>query len=353
MLFLWPGSLLLLGLIPLLVAVYFWILKRKRKIVIRYSNLTLVRKTLGKTNWLRQHLPFAIFNFALISLALATARPVAAVSIPTGQSTVILTIDVSLSMCQSDIKPNRLEAAKQAALDFIDHQEPSTQIGIVAFAGFAELVQEPTNDQDALRSALLGLRGARRTAIGSAILRALDAIAEEYEDAAPVDDEPQLIPGMENQADGNFAPYVIVLLTDGVSNSGPEPLFAAEEAAVRGVRVYTIGFGTAGNPGPIPPCSSEVDQPDAPFGLGGFGFGGGGGFRRGIDEVTLQQVSSMTKAQYYPAESAEQLQEVFENLPTHPVFRHEYIEISSLFTGLAAVFVILALVLSWLWKPFF
>jgi Ca-activated chloride channel family protein len=351
--FLWSGFLLLLGLIPLLIAVYLWILRRKRRTVLRYSNLNLVRKSLGKTNWLRQHLPFAIFNIALISLVLAMARPVAAVSIPTGQSTVILTIDVSLSMCQSDIKPNRLEAAKQAALDFIDNQESSTQIGIVAFAGFAELVQEPTNDQDALRAALLGLRGARRTAIGSAILKALDTIAEQYEDVAPVDEEPQLVPGLEDQVSGNFAPYVIVLLTDGVSNTGPEPLFAAEEAAARGVRVYTIGFGTAGNHGPIPPCSIDVDQPDAPFGPGGFGFGGGGGFRRGIDEATLQQVSSLTGAQYFPAESAEQLQEVFENLPTHPVFRHEFTEISALFTGLGAVFVILALVLSWLWKPLF
>jgi Ca-activated chloride channel family protein len=353
LLFLWSGFLLLLGLIPLLIAVYLWILRRKRRTVLRYSNLNLVRKSIGKTNWVRQHLPFVIFNFALISLVLAMARPVAAVSIPTGQSTVILTIDVSLSMCQSDIKPNRLEAAKQAALDFIDNQESSTQIGIVAFAGFAELVQEPTNDQDALRSALLGLRGARRTAIGSAILKALDTIAEVYEDVAPADEEPQLLPGLEDQVAGNFAPYVIVLLTDGVSNSGPEPLFAAEEAAARGVRVYTIGFGTAGNHGPIPPCSSEVDQPDAPFGPSGFGSGGGGGFRRGIDEITLQQVSSLTGAQYYPAESAEQLQEVFENLPTHPVFRHEFTEISSLFAGLGAVFVILALVLSWIWKPLF
>ncbi len=347
----WPGFLILLVLIPLLIAAYIWILARKRKFAIRYSSLELVRQALGKHSRLRRHVPFALFILGIASLVLAMSRPQAILSLPAGQSTIILAVDVSRSMCQSDIKPNRLEAAKRAALKFIESQKRSTQIGIVAFGGFAELVQEPTTDQEALSAAIRRLRATRRTAIGSAILESLDAIADEYEDAAPANRQPLPITGMESPLEDEYAPYVIVLLTDGVSNTGPDPLEAAQEASQRGVRIYTIGFGTAGANGPIPPCGGDGGQPGDPFGFGGQGFGGGGGFRRGIDEVTLQQVSNLTGAQYYPAESAEQLQEVFDKLPTHPIIHREFMEISSLFSSLGALFALLALVLSWLWNP--
>ncbi len=347
---LWPGSLLLMGALPLLIAGYIWVLRRRQKYAVRYSSLLLIRQAQGNRFRLKRHLPFAIFILALASLVLAFSRPQAVISLPSGQSTVILAIDVSRSMCQTDIQPNRLEAAKQAALSFIERQEAGTHIGIVAFAGFAELVQEPTDDQDALRSAIFNLRAARRTAIGSAILESLDAIAEEYEDVAPSDASSLPVTGLGTPLEGEYAPYVIVLLTDGVSNSGPEPLQAAQEAAARGVRVYTIGFGTTGAFGPIPDCGGEGTQPGDPFSFGGGGFGGGG-FRRGIDELTLQQVSGLTDAQYYSAESSEQLQEVFENLPMHPVFKNEYMEISSLFAAIAAAMVLIALALAMIWNP--
>ena len=175
---LWPGFLLLLALIPLLIAVYIWMLRRRRRFAVRYSSLALVRDALPHQSRLRRHLPFALFLAALASLIIALVRPVTIASIPTDQTTIILTIDVSGSMCQTDVDPTRLQAAEAAALSFIQRQKASTQIGLVAFSGFAELIQPPTTDPEALQAAIESLTVGRRTAIGSGILKSLDAIAE-------------------------------------------------------------------------------------------------------------------------------------------------------------------------------
>src|SRR5438105_966069 len=240
---LWPGSLLLLGLVPLLVAVYIW-MRRRRRVALRYSSLALVRAALPRYASLRRHVPFALFLLALSSLIIALGRPVRIVRVPTGQATIILAMDVSGSMRQTDIDPSRLEAAQAAALSFIQGQKASTQIGIVAFAAYAELIQPPTSDQEALQTAVESLTTARGTAIGSGILKSLDAIAEIDHNVAPsvTDTSPGNEPAPVPK--GAFAPDIIVLLTDGVNNAGPLPLDAARQAVDRGVRVYTIGFGT-------------------------------------------------------------------------------------------------------------
>jgi len=144
--FQWPGFLLLLGLIPLIVVVYIWILRRRRRFTVRYSSLALVREAIPRTSQLRRHLPFALFLLGLTGLVIALSRPTARVVVPSGQATIVLALDVSRSMCSTDIPPNRLKAAKAAVLSFIDRQDPNAQIGIVAFAGFAGIVQPPTSD---------------------------------------------------------------------------------------------------------------------------------------------------------------------------------------------------------------
>jgi Ca-activated chloride channel family protein len=354
---LWPGFLLLLAIVPLLIAAYIWMLRRRRRYTVRYSSLALVRAALPRYSRWRRHLPFALFLLALTSLVVALGRPVAIVSVPTGQTTVILAIDVSRSMCATDIEPNRLEAAKAAALSFIQRQKSSTQISIVAFAGFAEVTQPPTNDQEALQSAVESLTTGRRTAIGSAILKSLDAIAEVDKNVAPsvTDTAPGIAP--TPVPSGAYAPDIIVLLTDGVSNAGPMPLEAAQQALDRGVRVYTIGFGTA-NGSEIPFCAPQVQgggtlDRGGGFGGGGFGGGGfgGGGFRRGIDEDTLKQVADLTGGSYYSAESASELQDVFQNLPTYLITKHETMEISVAFTAIGALLAAIAVTLSLRWHP--
>ena len=175
---LWPGFLILLGLIPLITAVYILLLRRRRRFAIRYSSLSLIREALPQQSRLRRHLPFVLFLLALVALIAALARPMLVTSVPSNQTTIILAIDVSLSMRQNDITPSRLEAAQAAALSFIQRQKSTTQIGIVAFSGFAELIQPPTTDQEALQAAIDSLTFGRRTAIGSGILKSIDAIAE-------------------------------------------------------------------------------------------------------------------------------------------------------------------------------
>ena len=352
---LWPGSLLLIGLIPLLIAAYILMLRRRRRSAVRYSSLSLIREALPQRSRWRRHVPFALFLAALLSLVLALSRPVSIVAVPTGQVTVMLAMDVSRSMCATDIEPNRLLAAEAAALSFIQRQGANTQIGLVAFAGFAELIQPPTSDQEVLQDAVESLLTGRRTAIGSGILEALDAIAEIDPNIAPsetgkaTDVKPTPVPK------GAYAPHIIVLLTDGVSNAGPQPIDAAQQAVDRGIRVYTIGFGTADNQS-LPSCYPGREPFDGGQQFGGSGqFGGGqfggGGFRRGIDEATLKQVADLTGGKYYSAESAGELQEVFQSLPMHLITRHETTEISVMFAALGALLAALAIMLSLLWQP--
>jgi Ca-activated chloride channel family protein len=339
---LWPGFLALFGLVPLLVGAYLLALRRRRRYAVRYSSLSLVRVALPRASWLRRHLPFALFALAVASLVFALVRPVARLVVPAGQTVVILAIDVSRSMCSTDIAPNRLEAAKVAAQSFIDRQNPNTQVGVVAFAGFAQLVQPPTTDRDALRSAIAALVTARRTAIGSGLLAALDAIAEVDDGLMPGIDTSEPVPPPAEE----HVPHIVVLLTDGVSNTGPFPLVAAQHAAARGVRVYTIGFGTESETGSIPFCG------DPGFGGSGFGGGGfGGGFRRGIDEVTLRQVADLTGGNYYAASSAGELESVFRELPVTLITRVETLEITFIFATLGALLAALALGLALRWNP--
>jgi Ca-activated chloride channel family protein len=341
-------------LIPLLIAVYVLMLRRRRRSAVRYSSLSLVREALPQSSRWRRHVPFALFLAALLSLVIALSRPVTIVALPTGQVTVMLAIDVSRSMCATDIKPNRLLAAEAAALSFIQRQGANTQIGLVAFAGFAELIQPPTSDQELLQDAVESLLTGRRTAIGSGILEALDAIAEIDPNVAPsetgatTDIKPTPVP------QGAYAPHIIVVLTDGVSNAGPLPVEAAQQAADRGIRVYTIGFGTADNQS-LPYCNPGREPFDGsrPYSGGQYGGGqfGGGGFRRGIDEETLKQVADITGGEYYSAESSGELHDVFQSLPMHLVMRHETSEISVMFAALGALLAALAIMLSLLWQP--
>lgn len=348
-----PGALLALALLPILAVIRFWLLRRRRP-AIRYSSLSLVMDAAPRSSRVRRHLPFAVFLLALGSLVLAMARPVQIVPVPAGRTTVILAMDVSRSMCATDIPPNRLLAAENAAADFIDRQSGTTQIGIVAFAGFAEIVQPPTTDQEVLLDVVESLTTGRRTAVGSAILKSLDAIAEIDASVAPVpadgaasSEEPAPVPR------GAYAPAIIVLLTDGASNAGPPPVEAAEAAAARGVRVYTIGFGTADPNAERPPCGLQFvgNEPNQPGFIGGGGGGGGGGFRRAIDEETLMAVAEATGGTYYPAESAAELHTVFANLPTDLITRHEVMEISVLFVAAGALLVGLAILLAQAWRP--
>ena len=290
---LWSGFLILFLLVPLAVIAYIILLRQRRRFAVRYSSLSLVRDAMSpRQSWLRRHLPFVLFLLAISGLVMALTRPVATVTIPSNKSTIILALDVSRSMCSTDISPNRLEAAKDAAQSFINNHKSGRQIGIVAFAGFAELIQPPTTDVSILTSAVENLTTARRTAIGSAILRSIDAIAEVDDRIAPSDNVTSASPGTGQltPSDVELSPHIIVLLTDGASNAGPYPLTAAQQAVARGIRIYTIGYGTPNNTSPMN-CSDFFPGGEQ-FGPQNFGFEAQTGsldFRRQIDDETLSR----------------------------------------------------------------
>jgi Ca-activated chloride channel homolog len=347
---LWPGFLMLLGLIPLLIFLYIWQLRRRRRFAVRFSSLSLVRSVLPRQSRWKRHLPFGIFLAALLSLVIALMRPVTIVSVPTDQTTIIITMDVSLSMRAADIPPSRLEAAEAAALSFVSSQKSKTRIGLVAFSGFAEIIQPPTTDQEALDLAIQSLTVGRRTAIGSGILTSIDAIAEIDKNVAPsvinpsaAGSDPVPVPK------GAYAPDIIVLLTDGVSNAGPSPIAAAQQAVDRGIRIYTIGYGTPN--GALPYNAFDPQQGGGGGRPNGGGGGGGGGFRTGIDETVLKEIASMTGGEHYSATSANELLTVFQDLPTYLITKHEVTEISVGFAALGALLAGIAIFLSLLWHP--
>jgi Ca-activated chloride channel family protein len=357
---LWPGLLPLFLLVPILILLYWWILRRRRRFAVRYSSLSLIREALpDRARW-RRHLPAALFLVGLTSLIAALTRPAAQVLVPLSRTTIILAIDVSRSMCASDVPPNRLTVAQEAASKFVEQQADDTRIGIVAFADFAEVIVPPTNDKQKLIDALASLTTSLGTAIGNATLKGLDAIASVNPAVAPSGVN---LGGQSGgtPAGSDYQPDIIVLLTDGANTRGPSPVDAAQQAADRHVRVYTIGFGTT-DFSPMVCTSAQLGSDifggfQGGFGQGGFdprgGFGGGRGGRGNyllLDEPTLQAVADTTGGAYFRAENADQLLQVFQDLPKQIALQKEDIEISVAFLALGALFMLLAVGLSMRWN---
>ena len=188
--FLWPTSLFFLVAVPVLLGLYIWSQRRRRKYALRYASLSLVKEALGRGPGIRRHIPPALYLLSLAFMLVALARPITVVKVPSQEGTVILAIDVSGSMRATDIKPDRITAAKEAAKAFVEKQGDSVKIGVVSFATDASIVQAPTLDHDLVLAAIDRLRLQRATAIGRAILTSLDAI---WEDEGSEGDQPSAV----------------------------------------------------------------------------------------------------------------------------------------------------------------
>jgi Ca-activated chloride channel homolog len=361
--FAWPLALVSLVVVPALLLSYWLLLRRRRKQAVRYSSVALLRTVLPKRNrWLR-HLPVALLLAGLVALALAAARPHVMRNVPYARTSVILALDVSGSMCSNDVEPNRLTVAQTATRTFVEKQPSDVRMGLVVFSGFAELVVPPTKDRKALLAAIDGLIVGRGTAIGSALLKGVNAIAEvnprvrPVRDVSETDPPPQVTP----PGAGGYVPDIIVLLTDGRSNRGIEPLAAVPYVVQRRVRVFPVGFGTTNPAGFM--CTRKQLGGDAfdrfggggGFGGGGFGgggFGGGGGFRRSADEPTLKAIAARTGGTYHAAKDAGQLEEVFSDLPHEVATQRERKEVTWLFAALGALLATAAVGASLRWSPY-
>jgi len=346
--FLWPQMLWWLLLVPVLVGGYVLWLRRRKKNAVRYSSLDLVKAAMGPGERVRRHLPPAILLVSLAAMIVALARPTALVTLPSQQQTIILAIDVSLSMGATDVDPNRMTAAQIAAKSFVEERPPNARIGIVAFGGNAALVQPPTDDKEKLLGAIDRFELQRGTATGSALYVALATL---FPDAG-IDLESLTFPGgfyggagrarrlepakpkaepkpFKPVAPGSNTNSVIILMSDGRRTTGPDPLDAAKIAADRGVRVFTVGFGTAAG--------------------GLIGFEGWSVYVR-LDEETLKAVADVTRAEYFYAGTSADLRKVYRNLNSKLVLERKNVEITSLITMGAALLVVLALGLSLWWS---
>jgi Ca-activated chloride channel family protein len=339
MTFIWPTALLLLVVVAGLAVLYVLAQRRRNRYALRYANLSLVREAIGKGPGWRRHVPPVLFIFALAFMAIAVARPQAVVAVPSQEGTVILAIDVSGSMLAEDMKPNRMEAAKAAARAFVEKQSESVKIGVVSFSGDASIVQSPTTDKTLVIAAINRLRPQRATAIGRAILVSLDAIAENQgsEDDLPSSILQQGQPGatprptatpLPAYLQGQHSSASIVLMSDGQNNQFPPPLDVIDQAVSRGVRVYTIGVGSA--QGAVVRLQGRA-------------------VRTALDETTLRKIAEVTDGQYFNANTEADLRAVYENLTTQLVVRNEKTELTAYATLAAAILAVFAGAFSLLW----
>ena len=345
----WPWALLALLVVPLLLVARWWMNRRRKRSAVTVSSLALIRAALpGRSSW-RRRIPVWLFLAGLLALGAGVTRPQATVQVPANNTSILLAIDVSGSMCSTDVPPNRLAVASDAARKFIKAQKDGTKIGLVAFSGIAGLLVPPTTDKDSLLDAIDTLKTARGTAIGQAILTSIDAIAEHNPNVAKTgvdlgDAAPETL--------GEYQPDTIVVLTDGSNTTGVDPVTAAQQAAARRVRIFTIGFGTT-EPAPMV-CTADQIGADQFGGMGGFpgggGFGGrgGGGRNQEIDEDALQQVADATGGRYFRAEDSDQLVGVLNDLPREIGLHKQKMEITVWFV-LAGVLLAFAGVFLSLW----
>ena len=341
--FLWPQFLWLLVLVPLLVLGYWWLLRRKRKLAVRYASLAMVRDAMGAGQRLRRHVPPALFIVSLALMIVAIARPQAVLMLPSQHETIILAMDVSGSMRAADVEPNRLAAAQAAGRAFVNDLPTFTRVGIVSFAGTAAVVQPPTRNKDDILAAIDRFQLQRGTAVGAGILVSLKLIFPDVEfdlrswnpriddkKAGPIDRAQK-----RNEKDafkpvppGSYSSAAIILLTDGQTTTGPDPIESARIASERGVRVYTVGIGTE---------KGEM--------IGAEGWS----MRVRLDEASLKQIANITQGEYFYAGTAGDLKKVYESLNSKLVFEQRQTEITALFAAAAALFAVGAAVLSMLW----
>jgi Ca-activated chloride channel family protein len=353
----WPLALVSLVIAPALLLAYWLLLRRRRKQAVRYSSVALLRTVLPKRKRWQRHLPIALLLAGLVALAVAAARPHAMRDVPYARTSVILALDVSGSMCSNDVEPNRLAVAQSATRTFVQKQPSEVRMGLVVFSGFAELVVPPTNDRKALLTAIDGLTVGRGTAIGGALLKGLDAIAEVNQSVRPVGNVPDTGPPPRATTPGatGYVPDIIVLLTDGRNTRGIEPLDAVPYVVERRVRVYPVGFGTTNPAGRA--CTRAQLGGDAFDRFGGGGFGGGGSFGafRGFavaDEPTLKAIAVRTGGTYHAAKDAGQLQKVFSDLPDEVATQRKRSEVTWLVAALGALLAAAAVAASLRWSPY-
>ncbi len=304
----------LIGLVLVLAGIgtYLVLQGRRRRYTLRFTNVDLLSTVAPRRPGWRRHLPAGLFLVALALLVVAWAGPTAPVTVPVERATVVLAIDVSLSMQATDVDPNRLAAARSAALDFLAVAPPELNVGLVTFSGVATIAVPPTTDRDLVADAIERMQLAERTATGEAIFASLDAIS--------------LVPP---DPDGTKVPAAIVLMSDGATTAGrpnDEAVAAAVEAQVP---VTTIAFGTDEGTITVPGDPTPVAVP--------------------VDRAALEAIAEETGGSYFSAVTAGELEDIYVNLGSSMGYTTEEQEVTGWFVGSALIVLITTGTLSLVW----
>jgi Ca-activated chloride channel family protein len=326
--FIWPQALVLLLLVPAIAYLYVWMQKRRRRYALQYASVSLVSQAVGRGPGIRRHIPAAFYLLALTAMIFALARPQATIPVPTNTGTVILAIDVSGSMFAEDVPPNRMEATKDAVRDFVQKQPGGVKVGIVSFSDFGALVAPPTRERKPVLDAINRLRPQRGTNIGGGLQAALDAIYEGVDGTPLPTSGPNAAPTPVPGTTSNTPAASIVLLSDGQSNTGPQPEVVAQEAKAAGIKVYTIGIGT--------PQGTVLE------------IQGRNVFTR-LDEDALRTVADVTGGRYFNAQDKDDLRQIYEELSRERQFEDEETEVTFAVTAAAMILSVIAGALGLLW----
>lgn len=323
--FIWPSMLFSLLLVPLLAAGYVHLLRQRQAKTAALGTMGLLQTGQGQKLGRRRHLPFVCFLLAITFLLAGFARPEMPVDLPRVEGTVILAFDVSNSMIADDLEPSRIEAAKAAARSFIEEQPPSVQIGVVAFSNGGLIVQQPTNITADLLAAVERISPQGGTSLGQGIFTSLSAIAGK---ALEVDEEALEAEDLQAVDIGYYGSAVIVMLSDGEDTTSLDPLRVAQLAANAGVRIFPIGIGR--------PEGTVIE-------LDGFSVA------TVLNEAILQDIAGLTNGEYFYAEDAADLEEIYDNIDLQLTIRGEKMEITSIIAGIGLLLFLIGGLLSMLW----
>ena len=337
-----PELLAGLLLVPLALAGYLLVQRRRSRYAVRFTNVDLLSNLVPRTPAWRRHVPTALYLGAIAALAIALARPSMVVAVPREEATIIMTMDVSASMRATDVSPTRLAAAKQAASDFVDQLPDRFKVGLVAFSTGARVVLPPTTDRAAVHQALDGLRADGGTALGDAIALSLEAagLGQSSAPAAGGGTVPAPSPSTAPSSPGSTTPksdqpplVATVLLSDGANSTGSlEPQAAADQAAAAGVPVYTIALGTADGVVDVQDNQGNLHSLQVP-----------------PDPETLAAIAETTGGRFFEAPTSTDLAQIYESLGSKVGSTTEEQEVTQWFAAAGLLFVLGGAGLAALW----
>jgi Ca-activated chloride channel family protein len=304
-------------IVPLLLVAYWFVQRRRNRYAARFTNLDLLANIVDAAPGRRRHIPALLALFSLAALIVAMARPQAVVAVPRDDATVVLTMDSSASMTATDVAPSRLDAAKSAASSFLDKLPNRFRVGLVSFSSTVQVLEEPTDDRDAVRSSVDSLEGDVGTALGDAIVTSV-GLAPDPEEAGNVS--------------GGKPLFAVLLLSDGANTTGSEPLNILDQAKEAGVPVYTIALGTDEGTVDITNDLGMTETLAVP-----------------PDRETLRRVAQETGGKYFEAPTEADLKAVYEQIGSQVSWKDEKRELTAAFAAGGAVFLLLGAGLSALW----